>query len=371
MSQNLKTSEYVTLGHPDKVADYISEYILDRMIEKDANVRYALECQIKDYHVSLAGEVSTFAPIEDTEIQNWAKEAINKIGYDSAYSKKFGKDFAICGDRVDVDLYISRQSNDIAQGVPKGWGDQGIFFGMWDGSTPAGFSKDYNLARRIGKFLYKKAKDKGSLFGIDIKTQVTYDVVEDRPVQIVIAIPTVKGKLTHTQASSLVKELVRKEFGKEVKGAKFIINGTGAYHVHGPIGDSGTTGRKLVVDFYGSGSRIGGGSPWTKDGTKADLTLNLFARELAQLAYLHWKEDMPNIARVETELCCCIGKPDVICVTTAYDNEGIPIHKISDQRKVHPDFLIQRYQLKTPRFAKMCEDGIFANGLEADFVSTR
>ena len=367
MSNKLRTSEYVTLGHPDKVADFISEYILDHLLEADPDTRYALECQIKDNCVCLAGEVTTKATNLMERLQKLTKEAVNRIGYTKEYQKKFGgKKYTTCGDDIDVGMInISVQSPDIATGVnKKGWGDQGIFFGTWNNESKEGYSMDYSMAKKIGQYLYDNVgKDPAQPYGIDIKTQVTYDELEKKIVKVVVAIPTVEGKITHKQVQTQIRNIIKKKF-PETKGATFTINGTGEYHIHGPVGDSGTTGRKLVVDFYGSGSRIGGGSPWTKDGTKADLTLNMFAREAAYLSFFHWKEEMPNIARVDTELSCCIGKQEVLCITTAYDDEGIPLHRTADERKIPTDFLIKRYGLKTPIFARLCEEGLFSNGLE-------
>ena len=96
----------------------------------------------------------------------------------------------------------------------------------------------------------------------------------------------------------------------------------------------------------------------------------MFARELAGLAYFHWKEEMQRIKRVETELSCCIGKQEVLCVTTAYDEEGIPIHRTVDERKVPTEFLIERYGLNKPKFAYLCEEGLFSE-IDQNFVSTR
>ena len=363
MSDNKKTSEYVTIGHPDKVADFISEYILDRLLEADPDTRYALECQIKDEFVSLAGEVTTKARNWKQHISEYVKEAVASIGYTEAYQKKFGGDkYTISSKDITIScLNVRSQSPDIAQGVDrKGWGDQGIFFGLWNGQTPEGYGKDYALAKQIGQFLYQKALDNKSPYGIDIKTQVTYDVDEKQVTQVVVAIPTIDDGKDYSKD---VKALIKKEF-PETKKAKFIINGTGAYHIHGPVGDSGTTGRKLVVDFYGSGSRIGGGSPWTKDPTKADLTLNIFARELAKLSYFQWEDEISGLERVETELSCCIGKQNVLCVTTVYDWEGIPRHRVTEERKVPTDFLIKRYNMKMPKYAYLCKEGLFSDGLE-------
>lgn len=253
-----KTSEWVSPGHPDKVADNISEYILDRIIEKDQKVRYALEVQIKGYEVSLAGEITTKEDIVDGDYAHWVKEAINKIGYTKKYQERFGEKNTICGDDVCVHCNISKQSPDIAQGVDTdAWGDQGIFFGFFCSETMSGHGRDYATAKAIGKDLYYAALSSDKL-GIDIKTQVTvrYDqaLVESQIEKVIVAIPMVAGK--EKEAKKEVLEIVRRHAPKE---AKVIINGTGAYCQHGPIADCGTTGRKLAVDFYGGRSRIGGG----------------------------------------------------------------------------------------------------------------
>lgn len=361
MSNLLRTSEYVTIGHPDKMADYISEYILDRILEKDPNVRYALECQIKDDHVNVAGEVTTSYAGFTSFVPEWVREAVNRIGYTKEYQRRFGKNCTICGDELAVGQLIAEQSTDISVGVNrKGWGDQGIFFGMWSDETEEGYTKEYQLAKLIGNQLFIQASTGLYPIGLDIKTQVTYDVIDKEVKKVIVAIPT--PQMEEKDQNRWEKTIVYwiKHWFPETKKAKFIVNGTGAYHVHGPVGDSGTTGRKLVVDFYGAGCRIGGGSPWTKDGTKADLTLNIFARELAKLAFFHWKDEMPSISKVETELSCCIGKQEIICVTTAYDIEGFPIHRMADERKVSTDFLIERYHLKEPNFAARCANGLFS-----------
>ena len=257
-----KTSEWVSPGHPDKIADCISEFILDKLIKKDKHVRYALEVQIKDNYVSLAGEVTTKFDVSEDDYEEWTKDAVNVIGYTKEYQKRFGKENTICGDELIVNCNISQQSPDIAQGVNNdGWGDQGIFFGYFCRETECGQGVDYFLARRLGRILYTEAMKGEQPFGLDIKTQVTVELEESGEFEvkdIVVAIPTIPGKITDRKLRATIQKII-KEHIPEGEGANLIVNGTGSYHIHGPIGDSGTTGRKLVVDFYGSRSRIGGG----------------------------------------------------------------------------------------------------------------
>ena len=124
----IKFSEYVSLGHPDKVADYISQYLLDRYIEHDPQTRYAVEVQIKGHQETLGGEVSSKHHFSSQDIAGFVREAVNEIGYTRMYQQKWGAENTICGDMLNVSTLISQQSPDIAQGLP-GWGDQGIFFG--------------------------------------------------------------------------------------------------------------------------------------------------------------------------------------------------------------------------------------------------
>lgn len=354
--EKYKTSEWVSLGHPDKIADYISEYILDRLIEQDPQTRYALEVQIKDYDVMLGGEITTNA--KNIKYGQWVKEAINEIGYTKAYDKRFGNGNTICGDEMTITTHINQQSPDIAQGVnASGWGDQGIFFGYYCDESDEGHGYDYYMAKKIGTALYEHALHSQTL-GIDIKTQVTTlgDAGTGQSVEeVIVAIPMVKGK--EKEGIKEVKEILNKTCPKNVP---FIINGTGTYCKHGPIADSGTTGRKLVVDFYGGNSRIGGGSPWTKDGTKADLTLNLYAYEQAKKSFKDFKEIGAPIQRVETELSSCIGKAQVLVQTIAYDYEGIVVYNDSVIQRLNPQTLIKRYKLDKPIYANMCREGLFS-----------
>ena len=357
-----KTSEWVSPGHPDKVADAISEFILDRFLEKDPNVRYAVECQIKDNHVTLAGEVTSKYKMKDEEVKKHVKKAVGLIGYTKEYQERFGKKNTICAEDIEVEYHISSQSPDIAQGVNRdAWGDQGIFFGYFCNETPEGHGIDYHLAKKLGMVLYLDALKGKEPIGLDIKTQVTVVLHESGEYEVkdvIVAIPTIEEETTPLKTRNFIKKKI-KAWIPEAEDANLIVNGTGAYHKHGPIGDSGTTGRKLVVDFYGSRSRIGGGSPWTKDGSKADLTLNMFSYEMAKRYYESLKKDIPQIHHVETELACCIGRPEVSCFVTAYDGEGVPLYRTAESDTIRPSILIEKYMLNKPQFFSLCLEGLF------------
>lgn len=330
----IKFSEYVSLGHPDKMADYISQYLLDRYIEKDPDTRYAVEVQIKGFKVTLGGEVSSKHHFTDNEIARYVRDAVNDIGYTREYMDRWGSENTVCGDLLDVTVAITQQSPDIAQGL-SGWGDQGIFFGhcAYDAVT-CGMPYEHSVAKRLCRELFESG-----IGGLDIKTQVVTD--DGKITKVIVAIPLLPETSVKT-VKSFVRRRVRGHY-------RLIINGTGRYVRHSTIADCGTTGRKLAVDFYGGACRIGGGSPWTKDGSKADLTLNLAARKLA-VEYA-----IENRCDVFVSLACCIGKRAVdFCITDAAGNvlnEGT-----SD---FDPETLRRNYGLDTPIYASMCRWGLF------------
>ena len=264
-----------------------------------------------------------------------------EIGYTREYQALWGKEHTIAADDLIVAQHIGLQSADIAQGVDRsGWGDQGIFWGMATNDPATGFMpKDHWLARQIGRLLY----DSG-VGGLDIKTQVT--LLDGRPEEVVVAIP-----LREDQNDAQVREIVR-EYCGDLGERELRINGTGRFVTHGPIGDCGTTGRKLAVDFYGGNCRLGGGSPWTKDGTKADLSLNLLARAKA-LSYIEHHPDCPE---VHCAISCRIGSPLILVVL--FDRQGNELLSYRDE--VSPEELIKEFRLREPRFAELCREGLFS-----------
>ena len=333
----IKTSEFCAVGHPDRTCDYIASYLLDRYLEKDPYTRVALEVQLKDTFCTVSGEVSSHWNFTDEEIAAFCREAIKEVGYTRYYQRAFGEDNAICGDDVKVTLHISKQSPDIAQGVDSdGWGDQGIFFGLAVNSPESGnMPIDYWLARAIA--IHLTGCEAG---GLDVKTQVT--CVDGRPTEVVVAIP-----LTENMRKKDVLRIVHRFVGDN---AKIIINGTGRYVRHGSIGDCGTTGRKLVADFYGGNSRIGGGSPWGKDPTKADVALNIYARMRA-LEYM--KKHKLNW--VQCAISCCIGKQEITVSFFDEKNNLLETHKES----APASHVIESLGLRFPGYAKSCARGLF------------
>ena len=342
-----KFSEYVSPGHPDKCADYISEYILDRYLEQDPNVRYAVEVMIKGGTVYLAGEVTSTVKFDWYDYRDFVYEALGEIGYTEDYLKEWGKENVFDRDDMEVFVNISTQSPDIGLGVDKdGWGDQGIFFGYADPETEYMTPVSHSLAKGLCHMLYTQAKEK-YLGGIDIKTEIIID--EDGYIEKIIAAVPCRCGYEYEKIYDSILDWYNEVFPGVTSYPEIILNGTGNYVMHGPIADCGVTGRKLVVDFYGGELHVGGGSPWTKDGSKADLTLNLFAREMA-IKYAK-ETNQP----VKVSVACCIGRKQIDYVVETACGEEITHGKM----EVSPKELIERYELNKPIFTSMCTFGLF------------
>ena len=344
-----RTSEYVSPGHPDKVADYIASYILDRYTERDPHVRFALECQIKDNHVTLGGEVTSTFAMNFTMLRGCVRDAICAIGYTPEYAAIWGADNCIDPDNLDVVAHIGQQSSDIAQGVDAdGWGDQGIMWGMATGDESTDFMPlDHYLAKKMGMWLYEAALSGELPIGLDIKTQVT--VMDGLVNRVIVAAPT----RTDADADGLREKVIDwLEANSPYAGTdRIVVNGTGAYVRHASAGDCGTTGRKLAVDFYGGNCFIGGGSPWTKDPSKADLSLNVYARRLAL--------DYKRKSGADTVYCaldCCIGRREVGVVY--YDGKMDELATGVVDRPASE--IVAELGLNRPVFASLCRNGLFS-----------
>lgn len=358
-------SEYVSSGHPDKIADAIASYLLDEYIKHDPKVRFALEVQLKDHVCNLAGEVTSTWQPESGEIEFYVKEAIRKVGYTAEYAAKWPEGATLNADKVVVNNFIGQQSPDIAQGVDvDGWGDQGVFAGMATNEERYNYlPRDVYFAREIGKRLYRAAKVGTAPIGLDIKTLVSTTNALNVE-QVIVAAPMLPEN--EQEARSFIEKTVKEVLAERHHVCdEIIINGTGAYVVHSSVGDAGVVGRKLAVDFYGLNCPVGGGSPWGKDSTKADVTLNLAARyfSLKTLLESNRLANKPNgraYREVFTKISCCIGKSDCIIVQT--DENGNAIK--NDNRKLLPSELIHKFGLdgsiRDDMFFHLCENGLFS-----------
>lgn len=347
-----QTSEWVSPGHPDKVADGIVSYLLDRYLERDPNSRVALEAQIKDNHVTLGGEVTSAYRMGEDELKRHVRDAICAIGYTPEYARRWGADNCIDPDALDIVAHIGAQSPDISQGVDAdGWGDQGIFWGMATGTESTGFMPlDHTIAKRLGMWLYE-ASLKGDLpIGLDIKTQVI--VKDGKVVCVVVAAPCRTDAEASAIRAPIFKWLVENcGDALDFAAIRLIVNGTGAYFRHASAGDCGTTGRKLAVDFYGGNCRIGGGCPWGKDATKADVTLNVYARHRA-LKFLRER----NLDEVHCAMSCCIGQRGIDIAY--FDGHMNQIGGAGEWYRASE--IIDKMGLRAPVWAFKCRNGLFA-----------
>lgn len=327
----LKTAEAVSLGHPDKTSDYISSYLLDELLKQDPWVRYAVEVMVKDNTVIFAGEVS--GKIEMPDLKTVAKQAYADIGYTPEYSAAWGKD-VVNPDKLEIINLIGTQSADISQGVTaNGWGDQGVFVG-YACQGPESLPTELYLARKLNAALYEMAR-KDNRLGLDIKTQITLDEGGEITTAIV-AIPMREGCESVIDALAILEKSPK----------KLIINGTGRYTTHGAVADCGVTGRKLACDFYSTACPVGGGSPWGKDATKADVTLNYMARDLAK-RYLQDNDEC------YVYLSSCIGKSELPSAEIRYIKKGVERwEKISLDQP--PALMIQNLRLNQPVFKSLC-----------------
>jgi len=330
----IKTAESVSLGHPDKIADYISSYILDRFIEQDSETRYGVEVMIKDNTVVLGGEIRS--SFQNPQLENYVREALRQIGYDEKYAERW-QDKAVNINKLKVINLINRQSAEIAQGVDSdGWGDQGVFVG-YACQGPKNINYELFLARKLNQALYAKALQSNNL-GLDIKTQITLD--NKNILTAIVAVPMLKKEdLTDFICQTL-----------EQKPQQLLINATGEYTMHSSVADCGITGRKLAVDFYSTAAPIGGGSPWTKDATKADLTLNLYARKLAV-------ENLADNDEVWVYLSSCIGQ-SCLPSATLKSRKGNNFGERNLQIESHPSVLIKQLGLDKPIYANLCRHGL-------------
>ncbi|HON07487.1 MAG TPA: methionine adenosyltransferase [Verrucomicrobiota bacterium] len=309
------SSESVGEGHPDKVCDTISDYVLDACIEQDKSSRVACECYAKSNIVIVGGEITTSAHVDFVSI---ARQAIRDIGY-------VIDDDVFHADKVFVFNAITKQSPDIAQGVDakaaegkekaeQGAGDQGLMFGYACDETTELMPAPIMFAHRLGKELTKIRKS-GRIGWLrpDAKSQVSVEYIDDKPVRIT-------NVVISTQHSPDVKHNVIKEFCIEevikkvlpaemLKGTQFLINPTGRFVVGGPQGDTGLTGRKIIVDSYGGMGRHGGGCFSGKDPSKVDRSAAYMGRYVAK-----------NIVaaglskRCEIQFAYAIGYPDPLNV---------------------------------------------------------
>ena len=370
MKKWLFTSESVTEGHPDKMCDQISDGILDAIMDQDPNGRVACETITKTGFVLVAGEISTNCYIDIPKI---VRQIIANIGYDNA---DYGFDYKTCA----VFTTIEEQSQDIAMGVNEadeykkdqldtndmiGAGDQGMMFGFACNETPELMPMPISLAHKLAMKLSEVRKNKlVNYLRPDGKTQVTVEYHDNVPVRIDTIVVSTQHNPDVDRATIekdikeyVINQVVPKNLLDE--NTKYFVNPTGRFVIGGPQGDSGLTGRKIIVDTYGGYSRHGGGAFSGKDPTKVDRSAAYAARYIAKNIVAAGLAD-----KCEVELAYAIGvaKPVSIMVetfgTNRVDNDIIE-QAVAENFDLRPAAIIEKFNLRRPIYQQIAAYGHF------------
>jgi S-adenosylmethionine synthetase len=358
----LFTSESVSEGHPDKVADQISDAILDAIFTQDPKARVAAETLCNTGLVVLAGEITTHANVDYIAV---ARETIKRIGYDNA---DYGIDYKSCAVMVCYD----KQSPDIAQGVnegsgidlDQGAGDQGLMFGYACNETAELMPAAIHYAHRIVERQSQLRKD-GRLPWLrpDAKSQVTLKYVDDRPVAIdTVVLSTQHAPEMQHKAieEAVIEEIIKPVVPKEwLKNTRYLVNPTGRFVIGGPQGDCGLTGRKIIVDTYGGAAQHGGGAFSGKDPSKVDRSAAYAGRYVAKNIVAAGLADR---CQIQISYAIGVAKPTSVMVTT-FGTGKISDEKIAELVREHfdlrPKGIVLMLDLLRPIYLKTAAYGHF------------
>jgi len=360
------SSESVGEGHPDKVADTISDAVLDACLAQDKFSRVACETFVKSNVVVIGGEITTKAKLDFVKI---ARDAIRGIGY-------VNDDDVFHADKVFVNVLVTQQSPDIAQGVDarkakgkrtakQGAGDQGLMFGYASNETPELMPAPIMFAHRLGRELTKIRKSgKCPWLRPDAKSQVSVIYDDGRPVGIsnVVISTQHAADAEHKDIEKFcIEEVIRKVLPAKLltSATEFLINPTGRFVVGGPQGDTGLTGRKIIVDSYGGMGRHGGGAFSGKDATKVDRSAAYMGRWIAKNVVA-----AKLAAKCEVQFAYAIGHPDPVSVHvetfgTGTVSDAKIIRAINKVFNFQPAEIIEQLSLRRPIFSKTTNYGHF------------
>ena len=357
----LFTSESVTEGHPDKIADQISDAVLDEVLRQDATGRVACETLVTTGLVVIAGEITTDARVDFSQV---ARETIREIGYTRA---KYGFDCDTCS----VLTAIDRQSPDIAMGVDTGGaGDQGLMFGFACNETPELMPLPIQLAHQLSSRLAETRRS-GDLPYLrpDGKSQVTIEYRDGRPFRVDAVVISTQhdAKVENKQLrDEVLSQVIKPTISSELldKDTKFHINPTGRFVTGGPQGDAGLTGRKIIVDTYGGYAPHGGGAFSGKDPTKVDRSAAYMARYIAKNVVSAGLAD-----RCLVQLAYAIGVAEPVSVLvdtsgTGRVSEDILANLVREHFNLTPHGIIQSLNLRSPIYRKTAAYGHFGRQLE-------
>jgi S-adenosylmethionine synthetase len=377
MPSRLFTSESVTEGHPDKIADQISDGILDALLTQDPRSRVAVETLITTGQVHVAGEVTTRAY---ADIPSIVRDTVLRIGYDS--SKK-GFDGASCG----VSVSLGSQSPDIAQGVDsalelraggsehvldaQGAGDQGMMFGFACLETPELMPLPIALAHRLARRLSAARKDNSIPYlRPDGKTQVTIEYDGLRPVRLDTVVVSSQHAADISLESLLTPDVRDHVIAPELEGLglvtegyRLLVNPTGRFEIGGPMGDAGLTGRKIIVDTYGGYARHGGGAFSGKDPSKVDRSAAYAMRWVAKNVVAAGLAE-----RCEAQVAYAIGKADPVSLfVETFGTENVPVERIeraiNEVFDLRPAAIIRDLDLLRPIYQQTAAYGHFGREL--------
>jgi len=360
------SSESVGEGHPDKVADTISDAVLDACLTQDKFSRVACETYVKSNVVVIGGEITTKAKLDFVQI---ARDAIREIGY-------VNDDDVFHADKVFVNVLVTQQSPDIAQGVDarkvkgkktakQGAGDQGLMFGYAANETPELMPAPIMFAHRLGRQLTKIRKQGGAPWlRPDAKSQVSVVYEDGKPVAIsnVVISTQHSADASHDKIEAFcINDVIRKVLPARLltRQTEFLINPTGRFVIGGPQGDTGLTGRKIIVDSYGGMGRHGGGAFSGKDATKVDRSAAYMGRWVAKNVVA-----AGLAAKCEVQFAYAIGHPDPVSVhVETFGTATVPdskiIRAINRVFNFQPAEIIDQLNLRRPIYSKTTNYGHF------------